>query len=1330
MEPTFQRPGPLKLDATNLEEEWKFFVQKFNLYMLASGAAEKPEKTRLAMFLNFAGDEALKVYNTFTYTTDGDESKLDIVQQKFNEYCTPRKNVVHERFLFWKLTQQIGESIDTFVTTLRLRAASCEFGIQTESMIRDRVVLGCPDRQVQERLLREADLTLQKALDVCRAAEATKQQIKSISADSAAINLVRGQTHAHDSKQQSTTPCDRKCGNCGGTHPPKSCPAFGKLCNTCHKPNHWAKCCRSAKSKFNPQSAQRHRSKSRTRQSLHSVGEVQQSIDSTLHISSCSTDTDSCWWKMFNINGININCKLDSGAEANIMSADTFGLLKHKPKMRMSNTVLSSYTNDKLKPFGTVLLRLRHRGKSYLTEFYIVDSSSATLIGLPTCQTLDVLRRIDVVHHSSTAENIIHEYADVFSGIGCYPGEHHIVLDTSVKPVIHAPRRVPLSLQPKLKQKLDSLVEAGVLIEQNEPTDWVNSLLTVEKKDGSLRLCLDPKDLNKAIKREHYAIPTVDDITAQLHGKTVFTIIDMKDAFWQIKLSEQSSKLCTFNTPFGRYSFRRLPFGISSAPEVFQKWNENAFGDIPDVYVVFDDLIIAVNNDQEHDATLRRVLDRARELNIRFSKNKIQLKVDQVKYLGHILSADGIRPDPDKIKAIVDLKQPVDKKELLRFLGMLTYLSKFIPNFSDATAPLRALLRTDIPWTWSEQHVTAFSHLKQLVVTAPVLRYFDSSKPAVIQTDSSSSGIGSCLLQDGQPVAYASRALTDAETRYAQIEKELLAVVFATEKFSQYIYGRLTTIHSDHKPLESIFRKAIGATTPRLQRMLLRLLKFQLHIEYVPGKSMHLADTLSRAYLTTPLTEVEQEINDDIDVIVHTVVHNTTISDRMMNIFRDATQRDPTLSHLCQLLQQDEPVDKSKLIGELYVYNKIIPEIYEVDGILFHNHKVIVPTELRWDMVKRIHEGHLGMDKCKALGRSTLYWPGMSRDIEHVVSRCTICNAHRRQQQHETLLPHPVPEYPWQKVGCDIFTLYGKDYLLIVDYYSKFPEVCHLQNKTASHVIVKLKSVFARYGICEELIADNMPFGSAAMKKFAEDWNFVITTTSPNYPQSNGQSERAIQTVKGLLRKAEESGADPNIALLQYRNSPIAGSTFSPAQLSMNRQLRTRIPVSSKLLCTQPVIEGRKQLCNRQLKQKQWHDRSAKDLHPLNSGDVVRIRHNHQWQRGVVSSEHSTPRSYIVQTEHGAMLRRNRRDLIHTTEDLPPISSPLCDDNLSATETSSSQSLPTLSQSLLESESGLQPSTSHLEANSDTSDTTSSSTSTRKSGRTVRRPVRFADYVT
>jgi len=374
-----------------------------------------------------------------------------------------------------------------------------------------------------------------------------------------------------------------------------------------------------------------------------------------------------------------------------------------------------------------------------------------------------------------------------------------------------------LALLPKVKEKLEAMERNGIIKKRDEPTAWVNSMLIVEKKDGSIRLCLDPRELNKAIMREHYAVPTFDDVLPQLAGKKYFSIIDMKDGFWHVELDEESSRLVTFNTPFGRYSFTRLPFGISSAPEVFQKRAQQAFGGIQGVAIIFDDIIIGADSIQEHDTIFRQLLERAREMNVRFNRSKLQLMVPSAIYMGHVVSDSGIAPDPNKVKAIVNFPSPNSREELMRFNGMATYVSRYIPNFADLTFPYRQLLKKNAPWTWAEPQQEAFNKIKQLLVNAPVLSHYDQTKPVVIQTDASSKGLGSCLLQEGHPISFASRALTDCETRYAQIEKELLTIVFPCERFNNYVYGRDILVQSDHKPLEAIFSKPLSSTTPRLQ---------------------------------------------------------------------------------------------------------------------------------------------------------------------------------------------------------------------------------------------------------------------------------------------------------------------------------------------------------------------------------------------------------------------------------------------------------------------------------------------------------------------------------
>jgi len=355
---------------------------------------------------------------------------------------------------------------------------------------------------------------------------------------------------------------------------------------------------------------------------------------------------------------------------------------------------------------------------------------------------------------------------------------------------------------------------------------------------------------------------------------------------------------------------------------------------------------------------------------------------------------------------------------------MVNYLSKFVPGFSSVTEPLRSLQKTGVEWMWTSMHQQAFETIKKKIASAPILRFFDPAKPIVIQTDSSSTGLGSCLLQDSLPVSYASKALTDAEERYAQIEKELLAIVFACEKFHFYVYGRDVTVQSDHRPLESIFKKSLHQTTPRLQRMLLRLLRYRLTVQYTPGKLMFVADTLSHAYLPFKASA------DDIDVLVHSLLSIYPVSVKKMDQLREETASDPELSQLLLCLRNGFEAGDN-LPQNVQHYKKFADEMYELDGLLFVHGRLIVPSTMRPDILQLIHEGYLGMDKCKTMARRTLYWPNMTRNIENLVVKCSECNSFRRQQAAEPLLAHPVPDRPWQKVGVDIFSFKQKDYILV-----------------------------------------------------------------------------------------------------------------------------------------------------------------------------------------------------------------------------------------------------------------------------------------------------------
>jgi len=431
-----------------------------------------------------------------------------------------------------------------------------------------------------------------------------------------------------------------------------------------------------------------------------------------------------------------------------------------------------------------------------------------------------------------------------------------IQLDPSVPAVQHAPRRVPVALREQLKSELDELVSDGIIAPTSEPTEWISSLVIVRKKNGKLRLCLDPQDLNRAVLREHYQLPTIEDVATRLHGAKVFTTLDVSKAFWSIKLSNQSSYMCTFNTPFGRYRWLRLPYGLSSAPEIFQRRMHEVVEGLHGTEVIADDFVVVGFGEthdaalHDHDVNLEAFLERCMQKGLKLNAEKCKFRQTEVPFIGHIATDKGLKVQPERVRAIIDMPKPTDTAGVQRLLGMVQYLEKFLPHLSSVTQPLRELTQKDVEFVWQHAQEKAISELKQMLSRAPVLRYYNPSEPVMVQCDASKSGLGATLMQGGQPVAFASRSMTAAETRYAQIEKELLAIQWACHKFDIYLFGRdVVHVESDHKPLENIFKKNLADAPLRLQRMLLKLQRYNVQVTYKRGAEMYIADTLSRSFL-------------------------------------------------------------------------------------------------------------------------------------------------------------------------------------------------------------------------------------------------------------------------------------------------------------------------------------------------------------------------------------------------------------------------------------------------------------------------------------------------
>ena len=411
-----------------------------------------------------------------------------------------------------------------------------------------------------------------------------------------------------------------------------------------------------------------------------------------------------------------VTMQIDNGSEVNCLRKQDLMIIDSKAELKATKTKLKAYGDSTILPLGVINVNIKINGRSKQAEFVVVEDAAASLLSGQLSEELglisvnkELLVNQITAHQQLTKEDIIAKYKDAFEGLG-HIGNYTIELNENAKPAQDAPRTVPIALRQDLKKRLTEMKNEGILEKVTEPIDWVNSAVYVKRPNKKLRICLDPRELNKYVKILKYRMPTLDDITPHLSQVHVFSVCDAKDRFLQTELDNQSSMLTTFHTPFGRYRWKRLPFGISSAPEEFQRRVLEITEGLEGVYAIADDCLIVGQGatleeaTTNHDETFLKFLERCREANFKLNLSKLRFRLNSVKYHGHVLSSEGLLPDADKVEAISKMPRPKDKAETRRLLGMITYLSKFIPQLSEVTQPLREVTKQDTQFLWSNNH--------------------------------------------------------------------------------------------------------------------------------------------------------------------------------------------------------------------------------------------------------------------------------------------------------------------------------------------------------------------------------------------------------------------------------------------------------------------------------------------------------------------------------------------------------------------------------------------------------------------------------------------------
>lgn len=1258
----------------DISKNWDNFRAEFEDYELATGLIEKPKEVRAAALRRLLGNECRHIYSHNIVLSEEQTKDPKAILDALGDYFKPAKNVIYERYLFGCCKQEVDEPIDSFLTRLRERASTCEYRQLKDEMIRDRLVLGIANENTRRRLLRERELTLSQSVEICRLAEATEQRVKTI--DNTITDTVNIAQAQRLKRQDGEINNEQKfrivgCKYCGGGHKKgrEQCPAYGKTCRSCGVLNHFAKVCRARQRPDRSGRVNAITDETQDEQAPYSEGRLFAAEEHSDTVKSPGPR----WFVNLTLNKRKQACQLDSGATCNVMSRIIKEKLDPESPLQPSTTRLKLYSGATMFSLGRFHTECTVNGTKHKLVFEVVEADQEPLLSGDTCERLglmkftipDELHRMVVCTDTPlTKQQLTSNFKDVFNDpVESVPGDVRFVLDSSVSPVQCAPHNVPVALKARVKEQLDKYMRDGHITTITEPTPWISNMVVIAKPD-KVRICIDPKHLNQALQRSHYHMPTLEDILYKLPKARLFTLVDVRDAFLHCKLDDESSFMTTFWTPWGRMRWCKLPFGVSVAPEIYQRKQHELLMGLRGIEPIADDILVVGCGDSDleaeldHDKNLRALMERCRAVKLRLSEKKLQFKLKAVHFHGHILSAEGLRIDPEKTKAVLAMTTPQDVKAVQRFIGFVTYLAKFLPRLSDVCEPLRRLLDKDVAWHWLPKHDEAVREIKRMIADTPVLRYYDIDKPVTIQSDASKNGLGCCLLQQGQPVAFASRALTRTEQNYAQIEKECLSIVFACQRFHHYLYGRETiTAETDHKPLVTIFKKSLLSAPKRLQGMMLQLQNYNLNVTYKPGPEMYISDTLSRAALDGQgtnepgLRQCTVSTMDSAQVAFSVIdqAQHLNVTDSSLQQIVTETKADDALQELAKIVLTGWPERKDEVLLSVREYWPFRDELNIQNGVLYRGQCVIIPKAMRAAMLNRIHATHIGGEACYRQARETLFWPTMKWEIKDFVANCPACNEYAHNQQKETMMSHDIPVRPWQIVSMDLYAYGGKEFLIMVDHYSDYWEIDQLPDLTGDTVITRCKVQFARYGQPDKVITDNGPqFACEQFRKFAAQWGFIHVTSSPQHPKANGKAESAVKIVKSLCKRARLDGTDPWLSILHWRNTPTDGLDSSPAQRLMSRRLRTGLPTANSLLFPK-VIEGVSEKLRWKRRMSKFHyDARAKDLPELNVGEHIRMKplpgdRTGRWRRGQCLGK-VNPRSYVVDVE-GTLYRRNRVDL-------------------------------------------------------------------------------------
>jgi hypothetical protein len=1255
------------------------------------------DKRKKALLLHYCGEECFDIYDSFTDEQKGVGSTKTVQNENgdnietpdeygklcssFKNYFTPKQNLTYEIYKFRQSKQESGESIDTFYTRLRTLAATCEFH-NKDTEILNQVIQGCTSTRIRRRALRD-NFTLDRLIEEARALEVSEVRASDMegrqAANANAIHTIpggsrgrgvssrgrgvssrgrgvsssgrsvssRGRGSYNNPSQASRTGTD--CRNCGGKHVDRKCPAFGKKCHHCGKLNHFQTVCRSRLQHVNY-----------TEASTSEATQNSSSDESVFNLCCTNSSIPSVCVNIFNSD---VKFLIDTGSSVNIMNENIYNNMSSKPSLQQPVPLIFAYgASQPLDVKGYFRTTINYKGKTVTADMYVVGNTdsrqSSCLLGAKTAQALDIVQF--AFSSFAASSSIPDQYPSLFDGkMGKIEGiSVKLHIDHDVPPVTQRHRRIPFHVRKDVEAELKRLEDLDVIEPISGPTPWVSPVVVVPKKSKGVRVCIDMREANKAISREKHPMPTVEELMSDLNSSTVFSKLDLSNAYHQLELDESSRYITTFVTHVGLRRYKRLLFGVNAASEIFQKTVADLLADIPGAKNLADDIIIHGKSQSDHDRALSLTLERLNRCGAKLNRDKCVFSVNKISFFGHVFSDTGVSADPEKIKAIVGHSAPQNPAEVRSFLGMTQYVSRYIPHYATMTEPLRRLTRQDVPWDWSSDAQNAFDSLRSALSSTKVMAYFDQNKSTEVLVDASPVGVGAILTQEGRVICYGSRALTDVEQRYSQTDREMLAVVYGVEHFHLYLFASEFKVITDHKPLLGLVNSRKPASA-RIERWRLRLMPYQFTLEYRPGKDdLNPADYMSRHPFTKPKRDNAAEAH------VAFIVQKAVPKAMSLQEIQTATREDATLQKVMTAIQSGNWSH-----SDCTSFVRFRDEFSIVDGVILRDHRIVVPTSLQQHVVEIAHHTHQGMVKTKQLVREKVWFPGIDKMVEDAVRSCIPCQAsYPGPNKREPICPTKLPSKPWEEVAVDFAGPFpsGQYLLVVMDEHSRFPEVEIVYSTAARVVVPRLKSIFARQGFPSVLKSDNgPPFQGQEFAEFASTCGFKHRRITPLWPEANGTVERFMATLNKFVRAAVAANRDwrdeLHDFLMHYRATPHASTQISPFEALVGRKMSMGLPEISKpvypvSVSTRLAIND----ANSKQKMKQYAD-SRRHTSPctLIAGDQVLVK-----QRKVDKlTPPYNPDPYTVKERRGSMViaDRNGHTITRNSSHFRPVNASIPD---------------------------------------------------------------------